>query len=133
MYVCVLVNISYVYIIYGMYVCVCVNIVSFCVCFVFTLVQKNGIVRAPEVKPLINQSFACCLAVILPTLWDYLRLNFGATKWFYGLTLSAFSMAKFISGPLYGLAFDYIRHTKLIILFSNLFLIGGQNSVVTYS
>ena len=40
-----------------MYVCVCVSIVSFMyVCFVFALVQKNGIVRAPEVKPLINQS-----------------------------------------------------------------------------
>ena len=26
------------------------------VCFVFALVRKNGIVRAPEVKPLINQS-----------------------------------------------------------------------------
>ena len=36
-------------------------------------------------------------------------------------------MANFISGPLYGLAFDYTRQTKLIILFSNLFEIGGQN------
>ena len=36
---------------------VCVSIVSFMyVCFVFALVRKNGIVRAPEVKPLINQS-----------------------------------------------------------------------------
>ena len=42
-------------------------------------------------------------------------------------------MANFICGPLYGLAFDYTRHTKLIILFSNLFEIGGQNSVVTYN
>ena len=57
MYVCVFVNISYVYIVYGMYVCVCVSIVSFVyVCFVFALVRKNGIVQAPEVKPLINQS-----------------------------------------------------------------------------
>ena len=40
-----------------LYVCVCVSIVSFMyVCFVFALVRKNGIVRAPEVKPLINQS-----------------------------------------------------------------------------
>ena len=39
--------------------CVC-KYISLCssvyVCFVFALVQKNGIVRAPEVKPLINQS-----------------------------------------------------------------------------
>ena len=28
------------------------------VCFVFALVRKNGIVRAPEVKPLINQSIS---------------------------------------------------------------------------
>ena len=51
------------------YVCVCVCIVALCICvcvckyislcmcvFVFALVRKNGIVRAPEVKPLINQS-----------------------------------------------------------------------------
>ena len=73
--------------------------------------------------------FACYLAVILPTLWDYLHINFGATKWFYGLTLSAFSMANFVTGPLYGLAFDYTRQTKSIILFANLFEIGGQNSL----
>ena len=66
------------------------------------------------------------LAVILPTLWDYLRLDFGATKWFYGLTLSAFSMANLLSGPFFGLIFDYTRHTKLIVLFGNLFEIGGQ-------
>ena len=38
--------------------CVYINTVAFllCMCFVFALVQKNGIVRAPEVKPLINQS-----------------------------------------------------------------------------
>ena len=57
MCVCMHVNIPYVYIVYCMYACVCVSIVSFMyVCFVFALVWKSGIVRAPEVKPLINQS-----------------------------------------------------------------------------
>ena len=46
--------------------CVCVSIVSFMyVCFVFALVWKNGIVRAPEVKPLINQSIDQSYIVIL--------------------------------------------------------------------
>ena len=38
-----------------MYVCVSVYFPMYVyVCFVFALVWKNGIVRAPEVKPLIN-------------------------------------------------------------------------------
>ena len=60
MYVCMYVCMyacKYFVCIYCMYVCVCVSIVSFMyVCFVFALVRNNGIVRAPEVKPLINQS-----------------------------------------------------------------------------
>ena len=35
-------------------------------------------------------------------------------------------MANLLSGPFFGLIFDYTRHTKLIILFGNLFEIGGQ-------
>lgn len=35
-------------------------------------------------------------------------------------------MANLLSGPLYGLVFDNTRHTKLIVLFGNLFEIGGQ-------
>jgi len=64
--------------------------------------------------------------VILPTLWDYLDEQFKADKFFYGLTLSAFSMANLLAGPLYGLAFDYTHKTKLIVLLGNLFEIGGQ-------
>jgi len=66
------------------------------------------------------------LAVILPTLWYYLHEQFQADKFFYGLTLSAFSMANLLAGPLYGLAFDYTHRTKLIVLFGNLFEIGGE-------
>ena len=71
--------------------------------------------------------------MILPTLWDYLHLEFGASKWFYGLSLSAFSMATLLTGPLYGLAFDHTHQTKLIILVANVFVIGGQPSVVINS
>ena len=49
-YVCVCVCIV------ALCICVCVSIFPVYVCFVFALVRKNGIVRAPEVKPLINQS-----------------------------------------------------------------------------
>jgi len=70
--------------------------------------------------------FCFFLAVILPTLWDYLRLEFGADKFFYGLTLSAFSMANLLVGPLYGLVFDHTHQAKLIVLVANLFVIGGQ-------
>ena len=35
-------------------------------------------------------------------------------------------MANLLSGPLFGLAFDYTRQTKLIVMFGNLFEIGGQ-------
>jgi len=73
----------------------------------------------------INSVQCILLAVILPTLLDYLQREFGADKFFYGLTLSAFSMANFLSGPLYGLAFDRTHQTKLIVLFGNLFEIGG--------
>ena len=46
--------------------CVCVNTVSFMyVCFVFALVWKNGIVRALEVKPLINQSINQSIVMLM--------------------------------------------------------------------
>jgi len=35
-------------------------------------------------------------------------------------------VASLLTGPLYGLVFDYTRHTKLIVLCGNLFEIGGQ-------
>ena len=82
--------------------------------------------RAVYNEAILLSLFRCCIAVILPTLWDYLHLNFGASKFFYGLTLSAFSMANLLSGPLFGLTFDYTRHTKLIVMFGNLLEIGGQ-------
>ena len=59
-------------------------------------------------------------------------MEFGASKFFYGLTLSAFSMATLLTGPLYGLAFDHTHQTKLIVLVANLFVIGGQLSHVIH-
>ena len=63
-------------------------------------------------------------SVILPTMWDYLR-GMGGPEWMYGLTLSAFSISNLLAGPIYGLVFDVTHQTKLIVLFANLFEIGG--------
>lgn len=63
-------------------------------------------------------------SVIFPTLWDYLRGK-GGEEWLYGLTLAAFSISNLFAGPVYGVVFDTTRQTKLIVLFANLFEIGG--------
>ena len=63
-------------------------------------------------------------SVILPTMFDYLR-GFGGEEWLYGLCLSAFSISNFFMGPLFGFVFDRTHRTKLIVLFANLFEIGG--------
>ena len=62
--------------------------------------------------------------VILPTMWDYLQSMHGK-EWLYGLSLSAFSISNLVTGPIYGVLFDRTHSTKLIILFANLFEIGG--------
>ena len=58
--------------------------------FVFALVRKNGIVRAPEVKPLINQSINQSLLRRdyernYDYDYDYVTLNFFALYRRYGL------------------------------------------------
>ena len=67
-------------------------------------------------------------SVILPTMWDYLH-GLGGNEWLYGLSLSAFSVSNLIAGPLYGFVFDMTHQTKLIVLFANLFEIGGMQLV----
>ena len=64
-------------------------------------------------------------SVILPTMWDYLHSK-GGEEWLYGVSLAAFSISNLITGPLYGIVFDRTHRTKLIVLFANLFEIGGQ-------
>ena len=64
-------------------------------------------------------------SVIFPTMWDYVRQKDGE-EWLYGLSLAAFSISNLITAPLYGLLFDRTHQTKFIVLFANLFEIGGK-------
>lgn len=63
-------------------------------------------------------------SVIFPTMYDYVD-SLGGAEWLYGLSLAAFSISNLLLGPLYGLVFDRTHKTKLIVLFANLFEIGG--------
>ncbi|KAL8188102.1 UNVERIFIED_CONTAM: hypothetical protein K2H54_061665, partial [Gekko kuhli] len=64
-------------------------------------------------------------AVILPTIWAYLR-TLDSEPYFLGLAISAFSFAGLITGPLFGYWSDRTRQTKSVILFANLFQIAGN-------
>lgn len=64
-------------------------------------------------------------SVIFPTMLDYVRSKHGK-EWLYGLCLAAFSISNLITAPLYGLLFDKTHKTKYIVLFANLFEIGGE-------
>ena len=68
--------------------------------------------------------------VILPTCWDYLHEEFGAQKWLYGLTISAMSISNLLIGPIMGAIYDKTHQTKILVLFLNLFEIGGQLSII---
>ena len=63
-------------------------------------------------------------SVIFPTMLFYLE-GFEGEVWLYGLSLSAFSISNLFMGPLFGFAFDRTHKTRLIVLFANLFEIGG--------
>ncbi|PAA46993.1 hypothetical protein BOX15_Mlig002881g3 [Macrostomum lignano] len=65
-------------------------------------------------------------AVILPTMWLYIHETFGATSAFLGLMLSAFSISDLFCSPIYGRISDKYRCTKYLVIFSNLWEIGGN-------
>lgn len=71
-------------------------------------------------------AFIYFTGVILPTCWDYMHGQFGAHKWLYGLAISAMSISNFLIGPIMGAIYDKTHQTKLLVLFLNLFEIGGQ-------
>ena len=52
--------------------------------------------------------------------------NFGAEKWLYGVTLAAMSISNFVMGPIMGALYDRTHEPKYIVLFLNLFEIGGK-------
>lgn len=64
-------------------------------------------------------------SVIFPTMWDYIQEKDGK-EWLYGLSLAAFSISNLVTAPFYGVLFDKTYKTKLIVLFANLFEIGGS-------
>lgn len=59
-------------------------------------------------------------AVILPTLWLYLSEKFGASSYFLGLVLSAFSLADMLASPIIGRWSDRTGNTRVIVLIANL-------------
>jgi ceroid-lipofuscinosis MFS transporter 7 len=66
-------------------------------------------------------------AIILPTIWQYLKEDFHASSWFMGFTLSSFSISGVCSGLLIGkLSDSYIRNTKKIMLITNTFEMIGN-------
>ena len=64
-------------------------------------------------------------SVVFPTMLDYL----GDEEWLYGLTLAGFSISNLVTAPIYGVIFDKTHQTKMIVLFANLFEIGGEISI----
>jgi ceroid-lipofuscinosis MFS transporter 7 len=65
------------------------------------------------------------VGVIIPTCWDYMSKEFGAEEWMYGLAISALSISNLIVGPIMGAIYDCTHSTKVLVLFLNLFEIGG--------
>lgn len=70
-------------------------------------------------------------SVVFPTMLDYLK-DKGGEEWLYGLTLAGFSISNLVTAPLYGVVFDKTHKTKIIVLFANLFEIGGENVVMDF-
>jgi len=64
-------------------------------------------------------------SVVFPTLLEYLESE-GGHEWLYGVTLAGFSISNLVTAPLYGVVFDKTHQTKMIVLFANLFEIGGE-------
>ena len=65
-------------------------------------------------------------SVIFPTMYDYVKSK-GGQGWLYGLSLSAFSISNLVTAPVYGLIYDRTKKTRWIVLFANLFEIGGES------
>ncbi|XP_045161310.2 uncharacterized protein LOC123526283 [Mercenaria mercenaria] len=65
-------------------------------------------------------------AVILPTLWLYLKTDFGAQEYMLGLLLSAYSFAAIISGPVLGRWSDRTRKPKIILAVGTVFQVVGN-------
>ncbi|EDV21517.1 uncharacterized protein TRIADDRAFT_60061 [Trichoplax adhaerens] len=65
-------------------------------------------------------------AVIIPTLFNFVVNRFGGSNWMYGMILSAFSFAQLFSNPLMGYLCDRSKNAKWVVIFGNLFELGGN-------
>ncbi|XP_052238911.1 uncharacterized protein LOC127850141 isoform X1 [Dreissena polymorpha] len=65
-------------------------------------------------------------AVILPTIWLYLRTDFNAEEYMLGLLLSGYSFAAIMSGPLLGRWSDRFRKPKILLIVGILFEVVGN-------
>eukprot|EP00049_Salpingoeca_infusionum_P027541 m.33092 g.33092 ORF g.33092 m.33092 type:complete len:590 (-) comp9573_c0_seq4:297-2066(-) len=64
-------------------------------------------------------------AVILPTIWLYLRDLEEHRQWFLGLVISFFSVASMFSSPLYGLFADSGGIKRLVLVSSSFMVLGN--------
>eukprot|EP00049_Salpingoeca_infusionum_P006512 m.108122 g.108122 ORF g.108122 m.108122 type:complete len:513 (+) comp13337_c0_seq1:100-1638(+) len=66
-------------------------------------------------------------AVILPTLWLFLQELHEGRRWFFGLTITVFSIANILSSPLFGLFADQgARKIKPLMILGVTFMILGN-------
>lgn len=65
-------------------------------------------------------------AVILPTLWLYMKNNFHAQPYFLGLVLSAFSFSALLFSPVIGRCADVFRRPKLLLILCTLWEVVGN-------
>ena len=87
----------------------------------------NSLLLSPAVLVLVVIYYIIFLAVILPTLNDYL-LSLGAQSYFIGLVMASFSLTGLLSAPIYGRITDVTHSTKWVVSVSNLFEIIGELS-----
>ena len=74
-----------------------------------------------------SYNFLCGVeyAVVIPTLWNFVH-RFGGSEAFYGLSLSVFSVARLLFGPLFGYWYDKTHGLKVIMSLATVFEIGGN-------
>uniref|UniRef100_K1P5J4 Major facilitator superfamily (MFS) profile domain-containing protein n=1 Tax=Magallana gigas TaxID=29159 RepID=K1P5J4_MAGGI len=65
-------------------------------------------------------------AVILPTLWLYMKNDFSARPYFLGFVLSAFSFSALLFSPVIGRCADVFRRPKLLLILCTLWEIAGN-------
>ena len=58
------------------------------------------------------------LAIILPTVWEYVVDHFGAQQWLYSLAISSTNLVEVFFGPVFGAVYDRTHATKLLIMIS---------------